>query len=126
MESRQQIQERRQQLVEEMLQFPSMKRGTLNEQFLRVPRKGHREPALRGPYYVLSRKEKGKTVSQRVAPEDLARVREDIARHRRFLELCRALADLTEQLGELAEGAEEEAQKKTANAPSRRTRKSRG
>ena len=123
MESRQQIQERRQQIVEEMLRFPSMKRGTLNKQFLRVPRKGHREPALRGPYYVLSRKENGKTVSQRVAGEDLERVREDVARHRRFLELCRELADLTEQLGERAGGAEDETLKKTPNSPSRRTRR---
>ena len=76
MESKQQLQERRQRVVEEMMHMESMKRGTLNEQYLRVPHKGAKEPALRGPYYVLSRNEHGRTVSERVPAAEVERVRQ--------------------------------------------------
>lgn len=81
METRQQFQQQRQHVVEQMMSLDSMKRGTLNEQFLRVPQQGQKKPALRGPYFVLSRKEAGKTVSRRVASNEVQRVREDIARY---------------------------------------------
>ncbi len=115
------VRERRQRIVQEMLALDSLKRGTLNEQFLRVPQKGQAEPALRGPYYVLSRKEGGKTVSERVAPAQVERVRQDIARYARFTALCREFAELTETLGELEREADvpQEALKKSPNSPRR-------
>lgn len=121
MESRRQLQQRRQHVVEQMLSLGSMKRGTVNEQFLRVPQKGQKEPALRGPYYVLSRKEAGKTVSQRVASNEVEHVREDVARYNRFVELSREFVEISEQLGALE--AQEEALKKTPKSRSKPTRK---
>ena len=121
MDTRQRLQARRQRVVEQMMGLGSMKRGTLNEQYLRVPQKGRPEPALRGPYYVLSRKEAGKTVSERVAPGRVERVREDIARYNRFLELSREFVEISEQLG--AGEEPEEPLKKTAKWRSRRTPK---
>jgi hypothetical protein len=92
----------------------------LNEQYLRVPHKGAKEPALRGPYYVISRSEHGKTVSERVPAADVERVRQDIARYNRFMELCREFTDLTERLGACAP---EDTLKKTPKSRSRRTPK---
>lgn len=121
MDSRRQLQQQRQRVVEQMLSLGSMKRGTLNEQWLRVPQKGQSEPALRGPYYVLSRKEAGKTVSHRIAPDKVERVRQDIARHNRFVELSREFVELSEQMGALE--TQEEALKKTPKSPLKRRRK---
>ena len=121
MESRQQIEQRRQEIVQEMLSIGPMKRGTLNEQFLRVPQKGRRKPARRGPYFVFSRKQGGRTVSERVAPSAVERVLGEIAQHHRFVQLCREFVELSEQLGAGEPG--EATLKKTPKLPSRRTRK---
>ena len=122
METRQQFQQQRQHVVEQMMSLDSMKRGTLNEQFLRVPQQGQKKPALRGPYFVLSRKEAGKTVSRRVASNEVQRVREDIARYNRFMQLSREFVELSEQLGAL-EGSEEEALKKRPKSRLKQARK---
>ena len=59
------IEKRREEIIEEIINISSMRRGTINEQYLKVQRKD-KESSLRGPYYVLTRKENGKTVSTRV------------------------------------------------------------
>ncbi|MBE3040405.1 MAG: hypothetical protein IMZ62_16540 [Chloroflexi bacterium] len=125
MESRQQMQERRQRIVEEMLAMRSMKRGTLNEQFFPVPQKGRKEPALRGPYYVFSRKELGRTISKRVPAKEVERVREDIACYNRFLELSREFVQITQWLGETerSHAVQEQELKKKPKLPSKKTRK---
>jgi len=106
MESKQQVQERRQAIVQEMLAMESMKRGTFSSQYLKVSRKGHQEKVLRGPYHVVTRKEKGRTVSVRVPEEAAERVRQDVARYARFMELAREFVELTERMGDLEEAAE--------------------
>lgn len=125
METMQEIQERRQRIVQEMLAMRSMRRGTLNEQYLPVPQKGKKEPVSRGPYYVLSRKEDGRTVSKRIPTGEVEQVREDIRRYERFLQLSRQFAEVTQRLGELERGQNSavETLKKTRKSPSRRTRK---
>jgi hypothetical protein len=125
MESTAPVESERQRVVEQMLQLGPMRRGTLNEQHLIAARKGPGKPATRGPYYVLSRKEGGKTVSRRVHAEDVERVRQEIARYSRFMELCREFAELSERLGEAENGSPsgQETLKKTPNLRSRRTRK---
>jgi hypothetical protein len=119
------IELRRQQVAEQMLRLGPMKRGTLNEQYLAAAHKGPGKPVLRGPYYVLSRKEGGKTVSRRVCAEDIERTRQQISRYSRFLELCREFAELSERLGEAQNGGPsgQETLKKTPNSPSRKARR---
>jgi hypothetical protein len=39
---------------------------------------------VRGPYYVLSRSQNGKTKSQRIKMTDVERVKQDVANHQRF------------------------------------------
>jgi hypothetical protein len=108
MDTVRQIEQQREALLREMAAIRSMRRGTVNEQFLRVRHKGRLEPGRCGPYFVLSRSEGGKTVSRRLtSPQQLAQAKADVAAHRRFVELCRQFEQLTEQLGQCERGAGE-------------------
>lgn len=123
--SRNELEARRLELVNELLGIRSLVRGALSEQFLRVPQKGQAEPALRGPYFVLSRSVRGRTKSERVKQKEVARVREDVENHKRFAALCDELAEVTERLGALERqaSASEEALKKGLKSRSRKAGK---
>ena len=118
------IEERRKALLQELAGMRSLRRGTLNQQYFQVRRRGELEPVRRGPYYVLSRREEERTVSRRVRPAEVERTRAEIAAHRRFRELCRELEALTERLGELERaGREASGEKKPRRSRSRKTRR---
>lgn len=96
------IEAKRNAILEEMRSIRSLRRGNISEQFLKVKHQGIKEPVLRGPYYVLLRRDGMKVISQRVsAGSELVEAREDVERHKRFVALCRQFEMLTEQLGEL-------------------------
>lgn len=115
------IQARREAILNEMRSIPSMKRGTINEQFLKVSQKGKKHPVLRGPYYVVSRQEGNKTVSIRLTtPEALEKAREEVAAYHRFQALAKEFVQLTETLGEVeGAGAEPDLKKKPKSQLSR-------
>jgi hypothetical protein len=121
----QQIETQREAILGQMRAIRSMERGSINEQFLKVAHKGKKEPVLRGPYYVISRREGNKTVGYRLrTPRELARARQDVQRHKRFQELCQDFERLTEQLGRLErELTEAEEEKKGLKSRSKRTPK---
>ena len=61
----------------------------------------------RGPYFLYSRKEKGRTISRRLKdPEEVARCREQIEAFRHFRELTAKLVEIGEQISDLALGGE--------------------
>jgi hypothetical protein len=100
----QELESKRDAVLQEMRSIRSMQRGTINEQFLKVHQRGIKEMKTCGPYYVLSRHEIhiGKTRSRRLtSPEALEKARKDIAAYQRFVALCREFQNLTETLGEL-------------------------
>ena len=120
------IDKRRKEILREMGGIRSMRRGRVNEQFLKVPHKGKKEPVLRGPYYVFSRHEQGKgTKSYRLtSPEEVDQARRDAQAHKRFQELCREYEELTEELGRMERELGESSQgKKARRSRSRRTKK---
>lgn len=119
------LEARRNAILEEMRSIRSLRRGSISEQFLKVRHQGIREPVLRGPYYVLMRRDGKKVISQRVTSGSaLAQAQKDIESHRRFIALCREFEMLTEQLGELErESATMEQEKKRRKLPSNRKRK---
>jgi len=123
-----QVQARREQILTEMLQIRSLVRGALTEQFLKVPHKGKKKPVMRGPYYVLSRSENGRTRSCRIPKGQARQVQQDVDNYKRLEELCREFTELTERLGQIEheEGAEIEALKKGLTSRSNRAGKSRG
>ena len=95
------LEQRRERILEQLRQIRSMRRGTVNEQYLKVPQQGKAQPAVRGPYYLLSRSVKGKTLSRRLtSPEQVEQARSDVAAHQRFAALCKEYEEVTEQLGE--------------------------
>jgi len=124
-DSLQAIDERRKELVAQLLEMRSLVRGALSEQYLKVPQKDREEPALRGPYYVLSRSVKGRTRSNRVKQKEAERVRQDVSNYKRFEAVCAELAALTEQLGDLEReaSASKEALKKGLKSRSNKVKK---
>ena len=120
-----QIEKRRDAILKQMRGIRSMERGSITEQYLKVPHKGKRDPVLRGPYYVLSRRKGKKTVGYRVkTPKELERARRDVEAHKEFKKFCREFEELTEQLGRLSRGEGVEGKgKKGLKSPSRKTPK---
>ena len=100
----QELESKRDAVLQEMRAIRSMKRGSISEQYLQVRHRGFREPVSRGPYHVFSRREArtGKTVSWRLtSKEEVERARADVSSYQRFVALCREFQELTETLGEL-------------------------
>lgn len=112
MKTMSEIETRRETVLQQMRSIRSMKRGTINEQYLKVPQKGS-EPALRGPYHVLSRREGNKTVSERLkTPKQIEQAKLDVAAHRKFVDLCKEFEILTERMSILRRQTEEPEEKK--------------
>ena len=104
MDTVQQLEQRREAILQQMRQIRSMRTGSVSQQWLMVRHKAG--PAVRrGPYYVLCRSEKGKTVSQRVPAGQVEQAKADVVAHKRFVDLCRQFERLTEQLGQLERAA---------------------
>ena len=119
----QQLESRRNAVLEEMRSIRSMRRGTVNEQYFKTRLKGRQGIVHQGPYYVLSRREGEKTVSKRLrSVGELEQAQKDVAEYKRFLGLCQEFERLTARLGELEradEGLEQE--KKRFRSPSSKT-----
>jgi hypothetical protein len=120
METVQELEARRNAILEEMRSIRSMRRGTINEQHFKTRLKGRKGILLQGPYYVLSRREGEKTVSKRLrSPAELERGRKDVAEYKRFLGLCQQFERLTARLGELEREPQDlEQEKKRFRSPS--------
>ena len=117
------IESRRNSILEEMRSIRSMRRGTINEQYLKIRHKGKKEPARRGPYHLFSRREGNKTVGYRLTtPDELEQAQKDVAAHKHFIELCKEFELLTENMGELLrlpEGAEKKLRESSSNRTKR-------
>jgi hypothetical protein len=113
METVKQLEARRNAILEEMGSIRYMRRGTINEQYFKAHPKGRKGRVLQGPYYVLSKREGTKTVSQRVsAGVELEQARKDVAQYKRFVDLCQEFEQLTARLGGLERGEQDLEQKK--------------
>lgn len=125
MDTIQELEAKRDAILFEMKSIRSMKRGTINEQYLHILPRRKRQGVKRGPYYVFSRYDAAqkRTVSWRLTtPEELERARREVAVHKRFVTLCEDFERLTERLGEIERGgAALEGEKKRRRWQSRRS-----
>jgi hypothetical protein len=123
MDTIQQLEARRNAILEQIRSIRSMRRGTINEQYFKTRLKGKKGIVHQGPYYVLSRREEEKTVSRRLrSATELEQAQKDVAEYKRFLGLCQEFERLTSRLGELErreQGLEQE--KKRFRSPSSKT-----
>lgn len=102
---------RRKAIILEIDKIKTMKRGTLNEQYLKVAHKNS-ESILGGPYYVFSRKKNGKTISRRVKAKDVQIFKEDIAAHKKFVKLMDEFVEISEQITDIVRFEDTDAKKK--------------
>lgn len=124
MEKIAELEARREQILKEMRGMRAMRKGSVMEQYLKARKTGREEPVLRGPYWLYTRKEKGKSVGQRLSREQAGRYQEEVQAFHRFQSLCNEYAQITEQLGELEqELGDGSKKKKPRKPPSRRTPK---
>ena len=122
MDTVQQLEARRNAILEEMRSIRSMRRGTINEQYFKTRLKGRKGMVHQGPYYVLSKREGQKTVSKRLRSGELEQAQKDVAEYKRFLGLCQEFERLTARLGELESGMQGlEQEKKRFRSPSSKT-----
>jgi len=121
----QELEARRDGILEEMRSIRSMRRGTINAQHFKTRLKGRKGIVLQGPYYVLSRREGKKTASKRLrSPSELEQAQKEVAEYKRFMGLCQEFERLTVRLGELERGEKDLTQeKKQLRSPSNRTEK---
>jgi hypothetical protein len=121
----QQLEARRNAILEEIRSIRSMRRGTINEQYFKTRLKGRKGMVHQGPYYILSRREGDKTVSKRLrSAVDLEQSRRDVAEYKRFVGLCQEYERLTTRLGEFEREEQDlEKEKKRFRLPSSKTQK---
>ena len=112
MESVHSLEVRRNAIVAKMQSLRSMSRGVVCEQYYEVRLKGRSEPSRQGPYYVLSCKEHGRTVSRRLKRNEVDRVRAEVATYKEFLALCEEFVDVSNRLGISERQGVEEGQEK--------------
>lgn len=110
------LDEMRREILREMGEIGKMRRGTVNEQFLKVLQKDG-SSTLRGPYFLYSRTEKGKSISQRIQFEEVARYQEETEHCRTFKDLANRYVLVCEELADLPEVEQKKKQ---------RTRKTKG
>jgi len=102
----------REEIIEKIKEIRTMRRGTINEQYLKVPRK-EKEPSIRGPYYVLSRNEGGKTVGFRLkTQEELDLATKDVESYKEFNRLSKEFITVTESITDMIRSVEKADSKK--------------
>ena len=117
------LETQRQRLLKELADLGPMRRGSISEQFVESRgRDGVKKQ--RGPYFVYTYKEKGKTVSRRLTgPEQVALCQRQIQAFRRFQELTAELLQIGEQASNLALAGEEVKKTSRSRSKSKKTPK---
>ncbi len=106
---------RREEILEEISSIERLKRGTVNEQYLKVPRKNG-DVVLKGPYYVLSKNINGKTKSQRIKRDKLETIKKDVAAYHEYTDLSNELVRVTEEITDIVRASEDIDLKKTKDS----------
>lgn len=93
------LQQQRDQALEQMRSIDRLRRGFLSRQFFKRQRDG--QTVTQGPYFVLQSFLKGKKRSERVPAERAVAVGEEVQNYQRFQALAERFVELTEQITRL-------------------------
>ena len=99
-----QLEQRREQILQQMGAIDRLRRGSLSRQFFKQHRAGSKNP--QGPYYVLQGYIQGQKFSERVPAEQAPQIEPLVANYKRFRELINEWVDLAVEL-ERAERAQD-------------------
>ena len=89
--------QQRESILLQMKSIDRLRRGTLSQQFFKAAGSDVRL----GPYYVLQCSFLGKKVSERVPPDQAAKVQLEVDNYRRFQELAEEFVTLSDQITRL-------------------------
>ena len=110
MSSVDQLAGRRIEIIGEIADIKSMRKGMLNTKYQKVKRKNG-EVIEKGPYYEITKKGPGgKTVALSVSAKDAEHIQAEVDNYKRFRQLSDEYIDVCEQLS-LIGGAEDEGKK---------------
>ncbi len=103
--SRHQLEERREQILQQIRAIDRLRRGSLSRQFFKKRRANSKDP--QGPYYVLQGYVQGTKFSERIPAEQAPQIEPLVANYRRFEELAEAFVAVTDQLTRQTQAAPE-------------------
>jgi len=89
--------QQRESILLQMKSIDRLRRGTLSQQFFKAAGSDVRL----GPYYVLQGFFQGKKVSERVPPDQAAKVQLEVDNYRRFQKLAETFVTMSDQLTRL-------------------------
>jgi transposase len=92
----QELNRRRNQILEQMRNLDQMRRGSLSRQFFRSPTAKATEKL--GPYFVLQGYQQGQKFSQRIPEDQAVAVETQVANYKQFQALADEFVTITEQL----------------------------
>jgi hypothetical protein len=96
-----QLEERRDQILQQMKAIDRLRRGSLSRQFFKKPHSA--SPARQGPYYVLQGYIQGQKFSQRVPADQAPHLEPLVANYKRFEGLAEDFVSVTDQLTRLSQ-----------------------
>ena len=118
-----QLRTRRERLLAELSELDQVRRGSVVKQYVEAVHKDGTK-VRRGPYWLYSYKEQGKTESRRIkAPHEVKKYRRQIEAFRRFERIMRDLVRVGEELSDVALAGEDAVVKKTPRSSSSGTKR---
>ena len=101
--SRSHLEQRREQILQQIRAIDRLRRGSLSRQFFKTRRAGSKAP--QGPCYVLQGYIQGQKFSERVPAQHAPQLEPLVANYQRFQELAEEFVTVTDQLTRLEQGA---------------------
>lgn len=98
------------QIADEIKAIPSMRAGSICKQLVKRTTKEGKARVF-GPYHILTRKVKGKTVTKRLAKNEVEKCETQIRNFRRFQDLSSELVETGRQIADLEMDMPEAAKK---------------
>ena len=96
-----QLEQRRDQILQQIKAIDRLRRGSLSRQFFKKP--GSTSP--QGPYYVLQGYIQGQKFSERVPADQALHIEPLVANYKRFEKLAEEFVSVTDQLTRLSQSA---------------------